>query len=309
MPWHILGSGAMGCLEGARLAIGGNKVTLLVRDRSALAAFRRQGGVDLTVEGKTSRIPMNAELPGEGPAIESLLVCVKAHQTLAAVGRVVARLATGGRLVFMQNGMGQLDEIAARYPELELYPAVTTDGAWCSRRFSVIHAGRGETWLGAYPPGTPVDQPVDLMEAFRTSDIAIRWDPEIATRQWQKLAVNCVVNPLTALLECRNGDLLCSQAAAPLVDLCDEIESVLRTRGIALGDPLQAMVRDVLRRTLENRSSMLQDFDAGRETELDYINGYLLREAETLGIDVPLNRQLVELVNLKWQLRARRENG
>lgn len=304
MHWHILGNGAMGCLWGGRLATGAEKVTLLVRDKPSLELLHRQGGISVAADSAGKRIPVDAEFVDEGPPIATLLVCVKAHQTLSAINALGHRLASGSRLIFMQNGMGQLSEVAARYPDVELYPAVTTEGAWRRAPFCIVHAGRGETWFGSYRCDALERRPMDLIRSFHASGLTTHWDPDIRVRQWHKLAVNCVVNPLTALLGCRNGGLLKADANGVLFELCAEVERVLSARGISLNAPLPETVRDVLRATGENRSSMLQDLESGKETEIDYINGFLLHEAEALAIPVPANRLCVDLVRLSQAIRS-----
>jgi 2-dehydropantoate 2-reductase len=269
-----------------------------------LELLRRQGGISVTADTSRSRIPVDGELANEGPPITTLLVCVKAHQTLSAINGLGHRLAAGSRVIFMQNGMGQLSEIAAHYPDIEIYPAVTTEGAWRRAPFCIVHAGRGETWFGPYRCDDFEHQPTDLIRSFRASGLTTHWDPDIALRQWHKLAVNCVVNPLTALLRCPNGGLLKAEAKAPLSELCLEVERVTKARGVTLSAPLRDLVEEVLRATAKNRSSMLQDFEAGRETEIDYISGFMVREAEALGIPVPTNRLCIDLVRLSQAIHS-----
>ncbi len=302
--WHIVGCGAMGCLWGAQLAAGSERVTLLARGEAELSTLDRQGGITVARDGKSSRFSVAAELASRGPPIGHLLVCVKAHQTLAALAAVAHRVSSGSRLVFMQNGMGQLDEVTARYPDLLLYPAVTTEGAWRRGPFSVVHAGRGLTWLGPHRPGKAMSPSARFVSSLRGSGLNVHWDPDIETRQWLKLAVNCAVNPLTALLGCENGHLLKPEAAAILARLCAEIESVLGARGLVLEQSVESLAREVLAATAANRSSMLQDVEAGRETEIDYLNGFLSREAKAKGIALSLNDRLLELVTIRQAVPA-----
>jgi 2-dehydropantoate 2-reductase len=126
------------------------------------------------------------------------------------------------------------------------------------------------------------------------------WDPAIGQSLWLKLAINCAINPLTALHRCRNGELAGPALAPLLATLCEEIMQVSAAAGFgAVTGDLPAQVAAVVHATANNRSSMLQDVLAGRGTEIDYITGYLLGVASHHGIAVPENESLYRsIVNL-----------
>ncbi|HEY7775104.1 MAG TPA: ketopantoate reductase C-terminal domain-containing protein, partial [Kineobactrum sp.] len=124
------------------------------------------------------------------------------------------------------------------------------------------------------------------------------WTQDIHQALWRKLAINCAINPLAALHRCRNGELAANAALAHEVEsLCTEIKTI----GIAAGqaaavEQLQAQVAAVIAGTADNRSSMLQDVVAGRETEIDYLCGYLVRVADQLGLRAPRNEAMLRAV-------------
>ena len=122
--------------------------------------------------------------------------------------------------------------------------------------------------------------------------------PDTALPVWEKLAVNCAINPLTAVHDCRNGELLSRPELAREVDaLCNEIARVSEAAEFApIAAGLRARVEEVIRNTASNHSSMLQDCRAGRTTEINYITGQLLRVADLHGIAAPRNRSLLEQV-------------
>jgi len=122
--------------------------------------------------------------------------------------------------------------------------------------------------------------------------------PDITVAQWRKLAINCVINPLTALHGCRNGELADNRELSKLViAMCREVALIgaAAGQGTAIAE-LERVVFNVIRHTAQNRSSMLQDIEAGRHTEIDYINGYAVRVATQHGVDTPLNRQILQEV-------------
>ncbi len=293
-PIHILGAGAIGTLFAAELARAGAAVRLLLRDDDGVETLRRRGGLGVERDGVHSVIAVDALTLSQldGP-VTTLLVCTKAPQTVAAVAPLADRLSDATDIVLLQNGMGVRDELRAAHPRLTFLQGLITEGAFLRERFDVVHAARGDTVVGGF----------DADSQQRAERFAARWPvtalplravPDIVRRQWLKLAANCVVNPLTALHRCRNGELL----ALPGIDatvraLCDELATVAAADGTPLDSAeLQRNVFAVIRTTAANRSSMLQDVEAGRATEIDCINGYIVRRGEHHGIDCPTQRDL-----------------
>ena len=296
--WHILGAGAMGCLWGAYLAEAGRPITLLLRDYSAHQIF--SGHIQLHRNGQQHEFPVKAAtVADQGPPIDYLLVTVKAQDTLAALESIHHRLHEASILVLMQNGMGIVEQISPAFPALNIILGTSTHGAYRIAPFQVVHAGVGETWLG---PGTALITKNQVMHDLGAW--GAQWDDDILTRLWDKLAVNCAINPLTALLQCKNGDLLQLPNKHDLLKrICDETAEVMH--GLGLKRTPKALFETVCRvatATAENYSSMCQDIRHHRSTEIAYLNGYLLKQAERLGLDLPCNRMLVELIDLKQNL-------
>jgi 2-dehydropantoate 2-reductase len=293
-PWYVLGAGAIGCLFAAHLRRAGVPVRLLLRDDEALRALQCAGGIALDDEAPVAIDADSITALPHGTRIQKLLVCTKAHQTLAAIAAVHAYLVDDAAIVLLQNGMGVREQLAALLPGAKIFNALTTEGAWRRERFSVVHAGRGETLLG----GADSDPARALAGELARSGLAVRAVDDIESRLWQKLAVNCVINPLTALWRCRNGDLLARPETADWTRrLCDEIARVAAAQGVVLhSDALQQRVQAVMNSTAANQSSMLQDVLQGRATEIDYLNGYVVALAQRHAIDVPANRALLDAI-------------
>jgi 2-dehydropantoate 2-reductase len=285
--WHILGAGALGTLFAHRLSDAGVPVTLLYRERGAGTLAHHLA----SPAGEVSRqLPVRPVAdPGR---IRQLLVTVKAPAVAAATASLAGRLDPGAPVVILANGLGFEPAVRAALPEQALYRAVTSEGAWRDGPGRTVHAGAGETLLGlpggaTAAPGWFVRGPGRLPR--------VRWDGDIDRALWQKLAVNCAVNGLTALHRCPNGDLLRRAAARRELDaLVAELCAGLRALGRgALAGGLRHVVHRVLMATRANRSSMLTDVLAGRRTEIDYINGYLLATAAARGVPLPRNADLV----------------
>ncbi len=300
-PWHIIGAGALGCLWIYHCRASGLDLTLLLRNRARLAEFTRIGGVALLVDGRADLQRCSAQLTeqlaaAQPPAsIEQLIICCKAQQTASAFAGVANLLAQDATVLLLQNGMGVAEELLAVKPGINLFCGVSTDGAHLASPFTVQRAGIGVTRIGLFPaePGMAVSR--ELCELLTVKGLTLEPCANIKLAQWHKLAVNAVINPLTALFDITNGRLLTlPETSAMVAPLCAEIASVAKAESIALSaESIEAEVHRVCRLTSANISSMLQDVRQHRDTELAYINGYLQRCAVRHGVDTPLNRQLV----------------
>lgn len=301
-PWHILGAGAIGCLWGAHLDHSGHQVTLLLKNRLRLEEFKNSPTIELTHRDQKLSVTVNAELcDGEPTPIINLLVTTKSGDVLTALRSIQNRITEDTRLVVLLNGMGVQQQIATSYPQATLICGTTTDGAYRTDSFEVVHAGKGLTYLGKLnAEHRKQNRSVkdEIMAALQHTGLSVKWDDQIEYRLWYKLAINCVINPLTVINSCRNGDILQNSAwLAQVKQLCTEIEQVMAKQGIPKQDrSLFEQVSLVASSTADNYSSMYQDIQAGRPTEIEQINGYLCRTAEKLSVSVPLNQFLYEQI-------------
>lgn len=291
--WHILGAGAIGTLFADALSTDGGEVSLILRDG---------------VHGETrTQVVERGDLVSEkhvkttGPRghtdISHLLVTTKAYDVCAAIDSVIPRLNPDCNVVLLSNGMGFQEQVLASIPSLNIFCGTTTEGAHLLAAGHVRHAGSGETRIGFAAKTADDRRPVWLHQWERAVDNSV-WDSDIQPALWTKLAVNCVINPLTALNRCHNGELEARKSLANQVaPLRDEVAAVCRAQGhVKIAAALPRITAAVIQATSGNRSSMLQDMDAGRLTEIDYITGYLLAVADQHSIDIPLNRALFEAI-------------
>ena len=298
--WHVIGCGSMGGLWATHLHEADHPVTLILKDAAAENSFQTASTIRVEREQRTLENHFHAtlaerirtdDLTGD---TTSLLVTTKAYDALAALQSISHVLTQYAVIVIMQNGMGQHELIQQAFPDLPLMTAITSQGAYSKAPFRLVHAGYGDTWLGCLAgPQLTVNE--TLAADLLALDIAVFWDEDIAMRMWVKLAVNCVINGLTVVHQCRNGEILTDALRSRVTLLCGEIGSVLSE---AQSRPTQVdLYNEVIRvaaATSDNISSMRQDVRIGRKTELDYINGYVCREAARLDIDIPENRALLD---------------
>ncbi len=226
MTWHILGAGSLGSLWAARLGRAGLPVRLILRDRQRLRRYQQAGGLSLVEDGQASLYPIAAETPDGGQPIQRLLLACKAYDAEEAASSVAHRLAGNAELLLLQNGLGSQQAVAARLPRSRCLFASSTEGAFRDGDFRVVFAGRGHTWLGD-PRDTSA--PAWLAQLSQAG-IPHSWSDDILERLWRKLALNCAINPLTVLHDCRNGGL--RQHPEEIAALCDELGQLLHASGL-----------------------------------------------------------------------------
>ena len=232
--------------------------------------------------------------------ITHLFVTTKAHQAIEAIQAYQAHIDPKATVILLQNGMGVANQVSALLPSADILVGITTEGANRGAPFILRHAGIGTTWLGRLPPKEA--DPIQLapIAALKKAGFDVHWDPNIEKRLWLKLAINCAINGLAVLYDCCNGELLRQPKAKTELDsLIAEITACFEIIKPELANNLKANIYQVIEDTATNICSTLQDWRKGASTELDYINGFLITYSETKGINLPLNKKIVQTVKTK----------
>lgn len=310
-------------------------ITLLFHRSDLLSAWEEAGrSIEIVTNGVGAgggsfdvEIIQATAHEGDGPqgSIENLIVTTKAASTAAAIDAVKHRLTPSSAILFTQNGMGTVEEVSSIvFPDPALRPrylaCVTSHGIFSQGPFSAVHAGHGTVAIGSVicqqshqreslshrdannPPylvremvGAP------LLAAREVSPV------ELNRLQLEKLVVNAMINPLTVIFNRRNGELFTNPDIVRIMRLLlAEASQIICSLPELQGDPttpdsfsverLEGIIHDVAHKTAKNISSMLQDVRAGRQTEIDYINGYLVRRGQEVGVGCRNNEKLVQLV-------------
>lgn len=272
---------------------------VLVDYRPERAARLRQQGIHLqTPEGDSRVIPVPVGLAPEAGPRDLTIVAVKAHQTQAAARELLPLMAAGGLALTLQNGLGNLEELAREVGMARLLAGVGLLGVTRQEEGNIVYAGRGAIYIGA-PAGSRVSpkEIAGVVELFRGAGLECQAQDDIEAVLWEKLIINVGINPLTALLRVPNGALLELPEAWELaVAAAREAEKVARAAGVAVsGDP-EARLRQVCTATAANRSSMLQDVLAGRPTEIEALNAQVVARGAALGVPTPVNYFLTQLL-------------
>lgn len=301
----VVGAGAVGSLFGARLASGGHHVTLVGRAAHVRAI---QGG-GLRVEGTaggTFALDAVTDLAAAGPA-DAVLLTVKAFDLGSAAGALGRSLGPVPTLL-TQNGLGiesgVLDALRragwSRAEEWVVRAVHSVPATWL--RPGVVRAsGTGEVVLPDPASRGALDASIKrFVELLRGSGFSVRIAMDFEREVWRKVVVNAAINPVTALHGVPNGRLVEGPLHEEAEGLLAEALEVARAEGFAIGgDEAAGDLDRVLRATAENRSSMLQDIDRGRPTEIDAISGELLRRGAEHGIDLPRTREAARAVRAR----------
>jgi len=295
----IVGPGAMGLFHAVHMARAGLPVTLL--DHRKSRARRISGGVMLIVpatdatpaETLHAQIPCRALHMAKEP-FDLLLFTVKAYATKRAAEQAAHLIGPETVLVSLQNGLGNVEALQAHQKAELVLAGVTTSGATRHDEHTVIEHGVGNIILGSTAGNRALAEAVAavLSRALPAEAVCDIW-PVI----WRKLAVNCAINPLTAMLDVPNGLLLDAPVRHMMGEVAFEVGQVARAVGVDVEPKeLPRSVEDVCRLTADNISSMLQDTRAGRRTEIEHLNGAVAHAAEKVGAKAPLNMALAALL-------------
>jgi len=289
----IVGTGAMASLFAARLASVGVKVKILGTWKDGLQALRDYGVRIVDDEGDERAFQVTiTDDPADCRGAELALVLVKTWQTTRAAQQLGNCLAQNGLALTLQNGLGNLEILQAVLGEERAALGVTTVGATLLEPGRVKNGGNGTISLGKEPG---LRRFADL---FKKAGFDVEEVSSTDSLAWGKLVINAAINPVTALLRIPNGEILELPAAKSLMTAAAiETASVAYARGIQLpfADPVLA-VETVARRTAGNLSSMLRDVMRGGQTEVDAINGAVVRAAEAVQVPTPINQTLWQLV-------------
>jgi 2-dehydropantoate 2-reductase len=294
----VVGAGAMGCALGGHLQAAGAEVDLIDASPEVIDAIRRDGVIVETSEGDLAWRPRITDDPSTLESPDLLIVMVKGTVTPLAIRSASPLVADGTTVLSLQNGWGGGDAIAEVVPPEQIVIGVTYSSSTALAPGRYRQTGRGATFVGPYAGTAPLARAADVATALTDAGWAAEATPGVATEIWKKLILNAATLPTAALTGLSAG-ALGAGAVNPLVeDLAREAVAVAQAQGldIQLGERL-ASIAGTLERAGEGKGSMLQDALAHRRTEIDTINGAVVRAGEAAGVPAPLNTAMVALVH------------
>ncbi|MGH1592100.1 ketopantoate reductase family protein [Methylobacterium phyllosphaerae] len=291
MDVAVVGAGAVGCYYGFLLAKAGHPVTLI--GRPALVDAVQSDGLVLERAAGTDAVPVRATTEGQGVArAELVLVCVKSGDTEAVGAMIAPHLATAATILSLQNGVDNSERLAAVLgrPVVPVAVYVATAMAGPGR---VRHNGRGDLILGASETSAAI------AAAFTAAGSPTTVSERAVDALWAKLIMNCAYNALSALTQLPYGRLVQGEGVvASMTDVVRECVAVAGAAGVRVAPDIFDSVMALSVAMADQRSSTAQDLARGRPSEIDHLNGYVVRKGAELGVPTPANRMLHTLVKL-----------
>jgi 2-dehydropantoate 2-reductase len=306
MKIAVMGAGAMGSLFGGLLAEAGEDVTLIEVWKEHVDALNARGLRITGISGERTIEVNSTTDPGKVGPVDLVIIFVKSYDTAEAARDALPMVSDETVFLSLQNGLGNIDKIAEAAGRKRIIRGVTAQGSTMMGPGEIYHAGQGLTVIGE-PDETSTERVERIAKAFKHAGIHTKISSNIMGALWSKVLVNVGINPLTALTGLRNGELLDHPEIRQVMRRAvEEATMVAQSLGIEMefDNPVEK-VYEVAEATAANRSSMLQDVERGRKTEIDALNGAIVELGRLIGVDTPVNYTLVTAVKGLESVRRR----
>jgi 2-dehydropantoate 2-reductase len=287
----VMGAGAVGCYYGGMLARAGHAVTLIGRPLHVEAM--RRDGLLLDTQSFQAHVPVEAST--DAAAVQGaklVLFCVKSTDTESAAEAVAPHLEPDALVLGLQNGVDNAERLQAVLRQ-EVCPAVVYVAAEMAGPGHVKHHGRGELVIAPTATGD------ELVGMFAAAGVPMQISDNVAGALWAKLILNCAYNALSAITRMPYGRLVQGEGVeAVMRDAVQECLAVARAVGVTVPGDVWEAVQGIARTMPTQSSSTAQDLARGQRSEIDHLNGYIVRKGEAQGVATPVNRVLHALVKL-----------
>jgi 2-dehydropantoate 2-reductase len=297
MKIAVVGPGALGCLIAGLLKIRTKEEVRLIDNVPERAKGIAKNGIK--IEGLTSaniQIDVSPD-PKDAGSYDLVILCVKSYSTEDACSKIRELVSKETFVMTLQNGIGNVQILNEHFGQDRVIAGITNHGATLLGPGHVRHAGKGDTIIGS--SNRKVLGPIKEIALMLTkAGLETKVSRDIDSVIWSKLVVNVGINALTAITRLKNGELTKHDGTREILrSAVQEAVKVTKRKRIRLAydDPIQK-VESVCKGTAANISSMLQDVLNQKRTEIDFINGAIVRQGKSLGIPVPVNSVLTDLV-------------
>ena len=298
MKIAVIGPGALGCLIAGLLKVR-TKEDVWLMDKSPERA-KRIGEAGIKMEGLSGSINPKVNVsadPKEVGACDLVILCVKSYSTEDACKDIKELVSKETFVLTLQNGIGNVQVLNDHFGPERVIAGITNHGVTLLGAGHIRHAGRGDTIIGM--SGGKVLRPVkEIAGVLSRAGFDTKVSKDINSVVWSKLVINVGINALTAILRLKNGMLVEHDGSRDVLrDAVQEAVKIVKRKKIKLAydDPIQK-VESVCKATAANISSMLQDVLNKKRTEIDFINGAIMRQGKALGIPTPVNGALTALI-------------
>jgi 2-dehydropantoate 2-reductase len=291
MKIAVMGAGAVGCYYGFKLVRGGHDVMLIGRPQH-VEAIERQG---LRLETQTFDEHVRVSASTEGSAVQGaqlVLFCVKSTDTESGAAAIKPHLAADALVLSLQNGVENADRLRALL-QREVVAGAVYVGTEMAGPGHVRHHGRGELVIEQSKASD------DIARVLITAGVPTDISDNVRGALWAKLILNCAYNALSAITQLPYGRLVQGEGVTAVMrDLVDECVAVARADGVTIPGDVDAAVRKIAETAAGQYASTAQDLARGKRSEIDHLNGLIVRRGEALGIATPANRLLHVIVKL-----------
>jgi len=291
MKIAVMGAGAVGCYYGFKLARAGHDVVLIGRAQH-VEAIERQG---LRLETRTFDEHIRVTASTEGSTVQGVqlvLFCVKSNDTESGAAAIKPHLAPDAVVLSMQNGVENADRLRALLPQ-EVVAAVVYVGTEMAGPGHVRHHGRGELIIERSKASD------DVARALIAAGVPTEISDNVRGALWAKLITNCAYNALSAITQLPYGRLVKGEGVTVVLrDVVAECVAVAKADGVTLRGDVNATVRKIAETAAGQYASTAQDLARGKRSEIDHLNGLIVRRGEALGVATPANRLLHAIVKL-----------
>ena len=296
----VVGAGAVGCFYGAMLARAGHRVTLIGRPAHVEAI--RKGGLRFEGKGFDEHVRLDASTQAEAVrGARLVLVCVKSSDSERAAVEIAPFLEPEAIVANLQNGVDNAERIHA-VTGRPVIPAVVYVATEMAGPGHLKHHGRGELVIGALegkPTPALAGRLADVRRWFAEAGVPVTVSDNVAGELWAKLVVNCAYNAISAISQLPYGEMIKGAGVREVMrDVVAETLQVAAASGVRTPPGLADGVYRIAESMPTQYSSTAQDLQRRRPTEIDHLNGFVVRRGDALGVPVPANRVLYALVKL-----------
>ncbi|MBK5262323.1 MAG: 2-dehydropantoate 2-reductase [Peptostreptococcaceae bacterium] len=311
MKIAIVGAGAMGCLYGAKLSkVKSNQVFFLDVWQEHIDAINKNG---LIMEENGTIVKYKGLIATNDPTsigpVDLAIIFVKSTLTKEAMIKNYLIFGSDTTAITLQNGLGNIEIISDAIGSKNVLAGTTAHGATMINPGKMRHAGAGKTIIGELT-GEITERIKQIESVFNEAGIETTVSDNVVGLVWDKLLINVGINALTGITRVENGRLLDYPEIEQLLELAViEAMKVAESKGIKLSftDPV-SHTKDVCKATAVNKSSMLQDVIKGNKTEIEMINGAIVKEGKSMGIDTPVNLVLTNIIKFVQRYELQKEN-
>jgi len=295
MKYLIIGAGSIGTLLGVKLALAGNKVEFVVKKRNSKRLIE-DNGLILYEGNRKFLFKTTTYLWDHLRHVEAeyVIVAVKCHHVSPILSRLKEITPANSKIVTVQNGITPHIIASDLFEDKHIIISLK-EAAYKFEVNKVRHTGSGVSILTSFNAARSVLE--KLAEQLASAGIRTEIENDAMEVLYRKLAINCIINPLTALFSIKNGKLVKFLKTYLVNSMISEIVEVFEEEGVSITkDEIMDNLINIIKDTGENKSSMLQDIEWKRKTEIEFLTGYILERATEYGINTPSNRIIYELV-------------